>query len=137
MYIPDTVPFRCEMSNPHARLEDMRSLKSCLGNSLRQGDNAYVHCISGITRAPMAAAVVGAVLMGISFEEAKGIINQNRNVNLASGEQLQGAWIERVSREGVTKAGGPLSLSGCVANQNDMVAHATTSVDGGTELIAA
>ena len=60
MLIPNTVTFRCEMSNPHARLDDMNVLKSCLVNSLRQGDNAYVHCISGISRAPMAAAAVAA-----------------------------------------------------------------------------
>ena len=85
MYIPGTIPFRCEMSNPHARLSDMRVLKPCLVNSLRQGDNAYVHCISGITRAPMAAAVMSAGLMGISLEEAKNIISQTRNVDFAIG----------------------------------------------------
>ena len=88
-----------------------------LGEFLRQGDNAYVHCIPGITRAPMAAAVMGAMLMGISFEEDKGIINQTRNVSFASGERLQGAWIDRLLREGVTNAEVPTGFSCCVANK--------------------
>jgi hypothetical protein len=135
MYIPGTVPFRCEMSNPHSRLQDMRMLKSCLVNSLRQGDNAYVHCISGITRAPIAAAVMSAMLMGISFAEAKGIIDQTRNVSFASGSRLEGAWIDRVLRESVTNAEVPTGFSCAGANKDDIVVHATTLVDGGTEPI--
>ena len=135
MHIPETVLCRCEMSNPHARLSDMRWLKPCLVNSLRQGDNAYVHCISGITRAPMAAAVMSAILMGISFDEAKNIISQTRNVDFASGQRLQGAWIDRVLREGVTEAEEPTGFSCCVANKDNIVVHATTFVDGGTEPI--
>ena len=45
MLIPGTVAFRCEMDNRNTRLADMRALKSCLVNSLRQGDNAYVFAI--------------------------------------------------------------------------------------------
>jgi len=136
MIIPDTVQFRCEMSNPHARLADMRMLKSCLVNSLRQGDNAYVHCISGISRAPMAAAVMSAILMGITFEEAKGIIDQTRNVSFDKGEQrMQGAWIERVLREPVTNAEVPTGFSCSVAKPDAVVVHATTVIGGDTEPI--
>ena len=135
MFIPDTVPFRCEMSNPNSRLQDMRTLKSCLVNSLRQGDNAYVHCITGITRAPIAAAVMGAMLMGISFAEAKAIIDQVRNVNLDSASHTEGAWIDRVIRESVTNAEEPTGFSCCGANKNDIVVHATTQVNGDTEPI--
>ena len=110
-------------------------LKSCLVNSLRQGDNAYVHCISGITRAPTAAAVMSAMLMGISFAEAKDIIHQTRNVSFASGSRLEGAWIDRVLRESVTSAEVPTGFSCTGANRDDIVVHATTLVDGGTEPI--
>ena len=113
----------------------MRSLKLCLVNALRQGDNAYVYRISGVTRAPMAAAAMGAVLMGISFGEAEGIINQTRKLDSASEEQLQGACTERVLHEGVANAEVPTGFSCCVANQDDIVVHATTSVDRGTEPI--
>jgi hypothetical protein len=136
MFIPGTVPFRCEMSNPHAWLADMRVLKSCLVNSLRQGDNAYVHCISGISRAPMAAAVMSSMLMRISFQEAKGIIDQTRNVSFTKGEQrMEGTWIDRVIREGVTCSEVPTGFSCCTTNQNDVVVHATTFIEGGTEPI--
>jgi len=136
MIIPDTVQFRCEMSNPHARLADMRMLKSCLVNSLRQGDNAYVHCVSGISRAPMAAAVMSAMLMGITFEEAQGIIDQTRNVSFAKGEQrMQGAWIYRVLREPVTNAEVPTGFSCSAVKQGAVLVHATIVDRGDTEPI--
>ena len=83
----------------------------------------------------MAAAVMSAMLMGFSFEEAKDIISQTRNVDFASGQRLQGAWIDRVLREGVTEAEEPTGFSCCVANEDNVVVHATTFVDGGTEPI--
>ena len=48
---------------------------------------------------------------------------------------MQGAWIDRVLREGVTNAEVPTGFSCCVANQDNIVVHATTLVDGGTEPI--
>ncbi len=61
---------------------------------MRQGDNAYIHCVSGISRAPAAAAVVGSSLMDISFERAKYIISQVRNVDFdGKGEkEMQKGW---------------------------------------------
>ena len=136
MLIPGTVVFRCEMSNRHTRLADMRVLKPCLVNSLRQGDNAYVHCVSGISRAAMAAAVMSSILMGISFEKAKDIINQTRNVSFDKAEQrMQGAWIDGVIREGVTNAVVPTGFSCRISNPEEVVVHATASVNGGTEPI--
>ena len=135
MLIPDTVPFRCAMSNPSSRLHDMRMLKSCLVNSLRQGDNAYVHCIAGTTRAPIAASVMGAMLMGISFAESKSIVDKVRNVSLEDASHLEGAWIDRVLRENVANAEVPTGFSCCGANKDDIVVHATTLVKGGTEPI--
>ena len=78
--VPGALVFRCEMSNANTRARHIESFIDCLVNSLRQGDNAYVHCISGISRAPMAAAILGAKLMGISVEDAKWWIDQARNV---------------------------------------------------------
>ena len=138
MYIPGAIPFRCEMSKARARLSDMRALRPCLVNSLRQGDNAYVHCVSGITRAPMAAAVMCAMLMGISIEQAKDIINQTRFVCFASGRGLQGAWINQLLREGWTNAEAPTGFSCSAANKPlwlNTVVHATTMTDVGTEPI--
>ena len=83
----------------------------------------------------MAAAVMSAMLMGISCEEAKVIINQTHNVSCANGEHMQGAWIGRVLREDVTNAEVPTGFSCCVANQDNIVVHATTLVDGDTVLV--
>ena len=128
MLIPNTVSFRCEMSNSRARLADMRALRPCLLNSLRQGDNAYVHCVSGISRAPMATAVMGAMLMGISFEDAK-----DSNVSFDEGEQsMEGAWIDTVLQESVTNAEVPTGFS-CQASNPYAVVHATALVKGRTE----
>jgi len=131
MFIPGTKAFRCEMSNPDARLADMQALKPCLVNSLRQGDNAYVHCVSGLSRAPLAAAVMSAVLMGISFEKARDIISQTRNVKFYGDERrMQGAWINRVLREGVTSAAVPTGYSCRMSNLDELVVHATTVGEG-------
>jgi len=136
MDIPGTKPFRCEMSNSQARLADMRALRSCVVNSLRQGDNAYVHCVSGISRAPMAAAVLCAMLMGISFEEAKSIIQQIRNVSFNKGERrMQGAWIDEVLSERAINAAVPTGFSGQASNLDGVVVHATTLVGGAVEPI--
>ena len=87
----------------------------CLFNSLRQGENAYVHCVSGISRAPVAAAVMSAVLMNISFNEARGIIDLVRNVKFDDrrGKQpsMIGDWIDKVLRERVVAAEGPTGFS--------------------------
>ena len=64
-FLEDVDSFRCEMSNAQLRLADLRDVIPPLVNSLRQGDNAYLHCISGLSRAPVAAAIMGAKLMGI------------------------------------------------------------------------
>ena len=83
----------------------------------------------------MAAAVLSAMLMGITFEEAKCIINQTRNVSFVSGQRLEGAWIDRVLREDWTNAESPISFSCSAANKDNIVVHATTVVDGDTEPI--
>ena len=106
--IPGTMPFRCEMSNSRQRLTDMRALKPRVVNSLRQGDNAYIHCVSGILRAPVAAAVLASSLMNISFERAKYIISQVRNVDFRgkSEEELQRGW-DTILHEAVSSTPSP------------------------------
>jgi hypothetical protein len=84
----------------------------------------------------MAAAVMSSMLMGISFEKAKDIINQTRNVSFDKAERrMQGAWIDGVIREGVTNAVVPTGFSCRISNPEEVVVHATASVNGGTEPI--
>jgi len=79
----------------------------------------------------MAAAVMCAMLMGISLEQAKDIISQTSNVAFDRGEQrMQGAWIDSVIREGVTSAVIPTGFSCRVSNPDEVVVHATTVVEG-------
>ena len=132
MFIPGTRAFRCEMSNPQVRDEDLRALRPCLINSLRQGGNAYVHCVSGISKAPMAAAALSAMLMGISFGEAQSIIEQICSLVRSSfvrwESHMLNPWISAVLHEDVTNE---LAPTGYACRTYGMV-HATTVVEGGT-----
>ena len=62
MFIPGAVHHTVEVSNPDNRAADVRRLKSLLATSLYQGDNAYVHCMTGVCRAPVVASVLYALL---------------------------------------------------------------------------
>ena len=136
MRIPGALVFRCEMSNLNTRGSDMRSLLPCLINSLRQGDNAYVHCVSGLSRAPMAAAVMSAKLMCISLRGAKHIIGQIRNVKFdgyrGSERDLEGPWIEGILRSTTAEAVAPTGFSCCVTRESQGIVHATASGEDGT-----
>ena len=84
----------------------------------------------------MAASVMGAILMGISFEKAKDIINQTRNVSFDRAEQhMEGAWIDTVLQESVTNAEVPTGFSCQASNPDKGVVHATALVKGRTEPI--
>ena len=134
MYIPRATTFRCEMSHPRLRQAEMRALMPILVNSLRQGDNAYVHCVSGLSRAPMAATVMCAVLMGISIEEAKDIINQTRNVDFWGARRMQGPWMNQILREHWTNAESPTGFSREASEQPCWMyttVHATIMTDVG------
>jgi hypothetical protein len=43
--LPDTEYFKLEMSNGAVRKQDLRKLRTTLLTSLRQNENAYIHCI--------------------------------------------------------------------------------------------
>jgi len=131
MHIPGAILFRCEMSNQYARLLDMQMLRPCVIDSLRQGDNAYIHCVSGITRAPLAAALLCAMLKNINLGEAKYIINQCRNVDFNSGRNMHGAWIPKLLEESHSAAEEPTGFSCSVTKGSNRVVHATTFTRSG------
>ena len=88
----------------------------------------------------MAAAVLSAMLMGITFEEAKCIINQTRNVSFDKPERkMQRAWMDSVIREGVTDALVPTGFSEArmfrVLWAEDAAIQATAMVNGSPEPI--
>ncbi len=78
--IPGAFVFRCDVFNPVTRTSDFEALQEFVITSLRQGDNVYVHCVAGVRRAVIVAALLSAILMGIRLEAAMDIINQSRNV---------------------------------------------------------
>jgi len=135
MPIPWTRPLRFEMANPRRRRIDLRALRACVIHSLRQGDNAYVHGISGTSEAPMAAALLSAMLMKISFEAAQSIISQTRNVSWGKKERcMQDPWIDIALGEGVPKGVIPWGFARQFRH-DEVVVHAMTVIEGGTEPI--
>ena len=60
------------------------------------GDNVLIHCMGGRHRAPIGAAVMRAILMSESFEEARRAIEGVRNVEFhLSLPKIGGDWIDR------------------------------------------
>jgi len=136
MFIPGTKAFRCEMSNPQTRSGDLRVLRSCVINSLRQGDNAYVHCVSGISEAPMTAALLSAMLMSINLDEAMSIIEQTGNpVRSSFVKWIPGPWANAVLSEDVAEAVVPTGYSYKTSRPDAGLVHATTDGEGGTRPI--
>jgi hypothetical protein len=133
MIIPGTIVFRCEVSNPRERLGEAHIATSHLVNSLKQGDSAYIHCIDGTSRAPVCAAAMSAILMGISFDKAKSIISQVRNVK--DETTMEGSWIDQMLQSSPTEAEVPTSFSCRSTRPSDLVVHATTTVKGGMQPI--
>ena len=135
MRVPDTIVFRCEMSNHRTRGGDLKLLLPCLINSLRQGDNAYIHCVSGLSRAPVAAAIVSAKLMCTSFAEAKYIVDQVRHVKFegyhGKPRDLEGPWIEGIMRATTPEAVAPTGFSCCLSRTAEGWAHASAPVEDG------
>ena len=132
MWIPGALPLRCEMSNPNNREYDIEEIMDCVINSVRQGDNAYVHCISGLSRGPVAAAIFSAKLMGISLEDAKWWINQARNVKDERGrngrgrrEDMDGPWIARILGIKTATATTPTCFV-CRVHQGQSTVHAAS-----------
>ena len=114
----------------------MRALKSRVVNSLRQGDDAYIHCVSGISRAPAATAALASSLMDISFERAKYIISQARNVDFRGRgeEEMQKGW-DAIIHEAVASTPSPTGFSCRTSNPDEVVVHATRTVTNSLEPI--
>ena len=79
---------------------------------------------------------MGALLMGISFKEAKSIIDQTRNVCSEEKEKhMEGAWIDTLLQETVTNVAVPTGFSYQASNPDRVVVHATVLANGRTEPI--
>ena len=101
--IPGAQVFRCDVSNPTNMRSDLEAFKHIVIESLRQGNNVYVHCVAGIRRAPIIAAGISAMAMGIRLKDAKDIINQSRNVEFEGMQVgqygMEGPWSDAELQE--------------------------------------
>ena len=100
IFIPDAEYFRLEMSNPGSRQWDFRKLRTALLTSLRQGDNAYVHCMTGLCRAPLAASMLTSLIMNEDVDAAMKRVESLRNVQLdAAFASMGGSWMGKLVNE--------------------------------------
>ena len=96
MYIPDLIYWECEISNADVRNADMQNLNSCAVLSSRQGDNAYVHCMTGLARAPVGATVLAAILMDINYWQSCRCKDDFWNIQSGrKATSMEGRWINR------------------------------------------
>lgn len=56
--IPGTMAFRLELSRRDRQARDYHALCAQVISALRQGDNAYIHCMAGIHRGPVGGAII-------------------------------------------------------------------------------
>ena len=92
--LPNTLVIRIEMSNPNRRSQDFRAAVQPIVHSLYGGDNVLVHCMSGLARGPMAAALISAVAHHESLQTAMDRIECLRNTQLPdrAWNSMGGIW---------------------------------------------
>ena len=80
---------------------------------------------------------MAAILMGISYDEAKAIVHRVRNTKLYSRSEssMQGEWIHRVLSGEVRAPRLPTGFACLAADLDDAIVHATTTITGCTEPI--
>ena len=94
--VPGCILFKFEVSHEVKRMEDWRRISGRVVSSIRSGDNGLVHCMGGVHRAPVGAAMFRAVLHDESFDEARNAIEAVRQVEFnKSLPRIGGLWIEQ------------------------------------------
>ena len=73
---------RIEMSNLNLRCQEFKAVAQRVVHSLYGGDNVVVHCMTGLARGPMAAALLSAVAHNESLQVAMDRIERLRNTQL-------------------------------------------------------
>ena len=101
--LPDTEFYKLEMSNDGVRKQDLRKLRTTLLTSLRQNDNAYVHCITGLCRAAIGGALLGALLMDEEISCSISRVVDLRNVQMDKAwRNMGGPWMDLILNEECT-----------------------------------
>jgi hypothetical protein len=98
--LPDTEYFRLEMSNDQVRKQDLRKLRTTLLTSMRQGDNTYAHCMTGLCRAAIGGSLLAALLMNEEISCSMSRVDDLRNVQMDKAwRNMGGPWIDRILNE--------------------------------------
>jgi hypothetical protein len=126
-HIPRTQLWRVEMSNSATRASDFRAVAPLLVRSLYAGDNAVVHCMTGLCRGPFAAALSCAVLHQEPLREAWNRIETLRNTQLPdrAWETMGGIWAEQVAGMAITLPRYPVGFAAALSD--NAVVHAVIS----------
>ena len=100
MLLPDTEFHKLEMSNDGVRKQDLRMLRTNLLTSMRQGDNAYIHCMTGLCRAAIGGALLASVLMDEEISCSASRVDDLRNVQMEKAwNNMGGPWMDRIIGE--------------------------------------
>jgi hypothetical protein len=101
--LPDTELYKLEMSNGQVRKQDLRKLRTPLLTSMRQGDNAYIHCMTGLCRAAIGGALLTALLMDEEISVSMTRVDDLRNVQMDKAwESMGGPWMDLILNEACT-----------------------------------
>ena len=76
--MPHVIVVNLNMDNPGAAARN--GVSELIVRSLRQGDNAFVHCMAGIHRAALAGCMLRALLHDETLDEAISTVKQVRHV---------------------------------------------------------
>ena len=127
--------FKLEMSNETTRQQDFRRLRTTLLTSLRQGDNAYIHCMTGLCRAPLAASICASLLMNEDVDHSMQRIENVRNVQMEKAKGQMGgrhggcAWMHTLVDEPcIVHADSDFYLAGTTRPTSNVVHAAVTAV---------
>ena len=99
MLLPNVAWFTVEMSNPKARARGIRRCRNIILSSLLAGENCYIHFVSGVSRAPVAAAVLAGFLHKEPVQTALGRVNMLRNTKMHHQHGMMGRWCDAVAGE--------------------------------------
>jgi len=95
--IPGAFVFHCDAFNHVTRTSDFEALQEFVITSMRQGNNVYVHCVAGIRRAVIVAAILSTISMNIMLATAMDMINQTRNVDwYVRYDRMAGRWMDEM-----------------------------------------
>ena len=80
--LPGSILVKIEASHPASVLADFKKHLPFILTSLETGDNVYVHCVSGLSRGPLVASLLSALLLREPVLVSFNRIKQLRNIHV-------------------------------------------------------